>query len=365
MNVIIGSSVGSNACRIMISKSFGKKFKKFVLNAISLVFCIGITLIYVFHNEDIDEIKSYIKDANWFFWIIGAVFVLIFILGESVIFKYLLSALGYRESLWNCSLYSFVGFFFSCVTPSASGGQPMQAWFMKRNGVPVHSSTLALLIVTINYKAVLLIYGFGLIIFKPAGIYGMLSDAMPWIYLGLALNVVVVLLMITLAIKPKVTETIVMWIFGSLSKIFKKRKFYIIEKKAEKAMKDYAVRSKNLMKHKALMARVLGITFLQRTVLFFVTYLVIVSFGYTGIGPLTTTWLQGLISLAVDMLPLPGGMGVSEYIFNLIFRPVLGSGLTTPALIVSRGLAYYTQLIISAIMTVVAYIVIFGWRQKR
>lgn len=349
----------------MASKSYRKKLKKVFLNAIFLAFCVGVTLFYVFHNEDIDVIKGYIKDAYWFLWIIGSICVLMFILGEAVIFKYLLQTLGYKTSLWKCSLYSFVGFFFACVTPSASGGQPMQAWFMTRDGVPVQLSTLALLIITINYKTVLLIYGFALVIFKPAGIYGMLTSAMPWIYLGLFLNVVIVWFMITLAVKPKFAQTIVMWIFGRLSKIFKKRKFYIIENKAEKAMNDYVVRSKNLMKHKALMARVLGITFLQRTILFFVTYLVIVSFGYTGVGPVTATWLQGLISLSVDMLPLPGGMGVSEHIFNLIFRPVLGSELTTSALIVSRGLAYYTQLMISAVMTAVAYIVIFGRRQKR
>lgn len=349
----------------MGSKSYLKKFKKVLFNAIFLAFCLGITLFYVFHNEDIEVIKSYIQDAYWFLWIIGSICVLMFIMGEAVIFKYLLRVLGYKASLWSCSLYSFVGFFFGCVTPSASGGQPMQAWFMKRDGVPVQLSTLALLIITINYKSVLLIYGFALVIFKPPEIYGMLTGAMPWIYLGLFLNSVIVWFMITLAIKPKIAETIVMWIFGRLSKIFNKRKFYIIEKKAEKAMSDYVVRSKNLMKHKALMARVLGITFIQRSILFFTTYLVILSFGYTDIGPVTTTWLQGLISLSVDMLPLPGGMGASEHIFNLIFRPILGSNLTTPALIVSRGLAYYTQLIVSAIMTVVAYIVFFGRRRKQ
>ena len=349
----------------MGSKSFMKKFKKVLFNAIFLAFCLGITLFYVFHNEDVDIIKGYIKDAYWFLWIIGSICVLMFIMGEAVIFKYLLKVLGYKTSLWNCSLYSFVGFFFSCVTPSASGGQPMQAWFMTRDGVPVQLSTLAMLIVTINYKSVLLIYGFALIIFKPPGIYGMLSGAMPWIYIGLFFNFMIVWFMITLAIKPKFAETIVMWIFSQLSKIFKKRKFYIIEKKAERAMSDYVVRSKNLMKHKTLMLKVLVITFIQRTILFFTTYLVIVSFGFTDIGPGTATWLQGLISLSVDMLPLPGGMGASEHIFNLIFRPVLGSNLTTPALIVSRGLAYYTQLIISAIMTVVAYIVIFGRRRKQ
>ena len=345
--------------------SSGKKIKKVILNDIFLMFYVGITLFYVFHNEDIDVIKGYIKDAYWSLWVIGSVCVVLFILGEALIFKYLLKVLGYKESMWHCSLYSFVGFFFCCVTPSATGGQPMQAWFMKRNGVPVQLSTLAMLIVTINYKTVLLLYGFALFIFRPAGVYEFLGPAMPWIYLGMGLNLVIVWFMITLAVKPKIAESIVLWIVGLLTKTFKKRKFYVMEAKVKHAMEDYVLKSKNLMKHKVLMLKVLGITFVQRTILFFTTYLVIVSFGFTSVGPGAATMLQGLISLAVDMLPLPGGMGASEHIFTLIFKPVLGQGLTTPALIVSRGLAYYTQLIISAVMTVVAYILIFGRRKRR
>ena len=138
-----------------------------------------------------------------------------------------------------------------------------------------------------------------------------------------------------------------------------------IRDRVKHAMEDYVLKSKNLMKHKMLMLKVLGITFVQRTILFFTTYLVIVSFGFTLVGPGPATMLQGLISLAVDMLPLPGGMGATEHIFTLIFKPIMGQDLTTPALIVSRGLAYYTQLIISAVMTVVAYILIFGRRKRR
>ena len=66
------------------------------------------------------------------------------------------------------------------------------------------------------------------------------------------------------------------------------------------------------------------------------------------------TSLQGMISVAVDMLPLPGGMGISENLFLTIFQPIVGEALVLPGMLVSRGISYYTQLIISAIMTVVA-----------
>jgi hypothetical protein len=68
------------------------------------------------------------------------------------------------------------------------------------------------------------------------------------------------------------------------------------------------------------------------------------------------TGLQAMISVAVDMLPLPGGMGISENLFLEVFQPIFGEAFLLPGMVVSRGLAYYTQLVISAVMTVVSMI---------
>ena len=67
--------------------------------------------------------------------------------------------------------------------------------------------------------------------------------------------------------------------------------------------------------------------------------------------------LYGMISVAVDMLPLPGGMGISETLFSSIFLPIFGAELVLPGMILCRGISYYTQLLISAIMTVAAHLV--------
>ena len=78
----------------------------------------------------------------------------------------------------------------------------------------------------------------------------------------------------------------------------------------------------------------------------------------------TIVVLQGMISVAVDMLPLPGGMGISESLFLSIFAPICGT-LTLPAMVISRGLSYYTELILSAVMTVVAHFTIGRPRKQK
>ena len=110
--------------------------------------------------------------------------------------------------------------------------------------------------------------------------------------------------------------------------------------------------------HKRVIVNVLLISFFQRIIWFFITYLVYISFSLHAVDPVTITTLQGMISVSVDMLPLPGGMGISEKLFMEMFLPIFGSTLLLPGMILSRGLGYYTELIISAIFTVVASFVI-------
>lgn len=187
---------------------------------------------------------------------------------------------------------------------------------------------------------------------------------MPWIYLGVVLNVVCVGGMLTLVFCPGLAKRMVMAIFRWIKKICKSPKVDAFEERLERSMDGYHEASVYFQNHRGVMVNVLLITIVQRCCLFYITYLVMLSFGVTHIGMVEIVVLQAMISVAVDMLPLPGGMGISEHLFQIIFLPVCGALLTTPAMIVSRGISYYTQLIISAVFTAVAYLMIFRGKEK-
>ena len=112
-----------------------------------------------------------------------------------------------------------------------------------------------------------------------------------------------------------------------------------------------------LIGHKNKIAFVLILTFIQRCSVFFMTWLIYKGMGLTGESALSIMILQASVYIAVDMLPLPGGMGISETLFLNIFSPVVG-GLLLPGMVLSRGLGYYGELLISAAFTVVAQLTI-------
>ena len=123
--------------------------------------------------------------------------------------------------------------------------------------------------------------------------------------------------------------------------------------KLEESMDLYNDTAKYLKSHVMVMVNVLAITFLQRIALFLTTYFVYCAFGLSGKSCSCGIKFYYSGYLDNDMLPLPGGMGISEQLFLIIFVPIFSPALLLPGMILSRGLGYYAQLFISAIMTVI------------
>ena len=124
--------------------------------------------------------------------------------------------------------------------------------------------------------------------------------------------------------------------------------------KLNASMDQYHTTAVYLKDHIMVLVNVFAITLFQRFALFTATWFVYKAFGLSGTNAFVIILLQSVISVSVDMLPLPGGMGISEKLFSMIFEPVFGSALLIPGMILSRGLGYYTELLISAIFTIVA-----------
>ena len=329
--------------------------KKNIMNLFFLVIIFGLTVYGVFAGEDINEIIDTITKVNYFHLIIGVLCVIFFIWCESIIIYYMMGTLHIKSKKRTCFMYSCVGFFFSCITPSASGGQPAQIYYMRKNKVPISISTLILMVITLTYKSILVFIGLFLVLFQHRFVVKYLMGILPVFYLGVGLNVICCIIMLLLIFYPTLTENIVLTCFKILVKLHIVKDTSKLKKRVLHSTEQYSATTDYLKQNKKVLFHVIIITFIQRISLFFVTYFVYRSFGLTGISCYDIVMLQAAISVAVDMLPLPGGMGISEKLFLTIFIPVFGTDLLLPGMVLSRGIAYYIQLLLSAGGTVLAH----------
>ena len=334
-----------------------KSRKKIIFNGVFLAVVFALTIYGVFHGEDLSSMMDAIHRADKRWLIPGIALVAFFIWGESIIIWYMMRSSGIQLKKRTCFLFSSVGFFFSCITPSASGGQPMQIYYMKKEKISIPVSTVILMIVTITYKLVLVVIGIGIAIFGRGFLHKYLEGILPVFYLGLALNIFCVIFMTILVFHPLLAKAIMVKGMKLLERLHLVKKKDGRLKKLEDSMDTYRNTAAYLKNNPFVIVKVIGITFIQRMALFAVTWFVYQAFGLHGTGFWEILFLQAVISVSVDMLPLPGGMGISETLFLNIFSPVFG-GLLLPGMVLSRGLGYYGELLISAAFTVVAQLTI-------
>ncbi|MFQ9572847.1 MAG: lysylphosphatidylglycerol synthase transmembrane domain-containing protein [Roseburia hominis] len=82
-----------------------------------------------------------------------------FCLPEGYMIWRLLRLSGNDATLPGCIRYSFIGYFYSGITPSATGGQPAQPYEMCKDGNNASDSTVVLMVVALFYKLVLVVIG--------------------------------------------------------------------------------------------------------------------------------------------------------------------------------------------------------------
>ena len=342
-----------------------KKFNwKKIFNILFLITVFCLTLWSVFHGENFYQVLAYLTTANPLYIMPGIACVILFIIGESVIIFYLMKTLGTQIQFSHCCLYSFIGFFYSCITPSASGGQPMQVVAMRKDRIPVAVSTVVLAIVTITYKLVLVLIGAVVLLLRPPQLMLYLEPVESIMYLGMGLNVICITALFLLVFHPNMVRDLAHRFLKLIQQIHPLQHPEKQEERLERIVLQYHGSAEFYRKNKHVIVRVFLFTLLQRFFLFLVTWLTYRAFSLSGHSMMVIVTLQAMISVAADMLPLPGGMGVSENLFLEIFQPIFGEAFLLPGMILSRGISYYTQLLISAAMTIAASFLLTEKTQK-
>lgn len=338
--------------------------KKLFWEVVFLIVVFAGTVYGVFRGENLGKSIQIIREVKKIYLLPAVACVVFFIWGESIIIHYLMRTLGTRLKKWTCFLFSSIGFFFSCITPSASGGQPAQIYYMRRKNIPIPVATLVLMIVTITYKAVLVLVGLAIIVFGQGFMHHYLTGILPVFYLGIVLNVLCVGFMLILVFHTTLAQSLMEKGLGLLEKLHLMHYKQSRHEKLNAAMETYKETAVYFKTHKHVVLIVLAITFAQRFALFLSTYFVYLAFGLSDYAVGTIVILQAVISISVDMLPLPGGMGISEKLFLTIFAPVFGAQFVLPGMILSRALSYYTELLLSALLTILAHFTLGRERKK-
>lgn len=327
-----------------------KNIRKFIINFGIFAIIMALTLWSIFRNQDITEVIDAVWKMPRQFMAIAIFLAVFFISGEGCMIYYLLKGIGEHTTILRCISYSFIGFFFSGITPSATGGQPMQLYYMKRNGNTLSSASVVLMTIAVIYKFVLVIIGLGILLFWNTPLKNYLHGYYGLYFLGLFLNILLVLLLLLVMFSPNIIKTC----FYKLGKIFIKLRLWKETdtriKKVEQFLLDYQGTVKFLQSHKKLIGVTIIGTFLQRYSAFLLTPVVYYGLGLSGTAILDIILLQAAVYIAVDMLPIPGAQGITEVMYQSIFENVFPGQSLIVSICITRGINFYLMMLLAFII---------------
>lgn len=327
-----------------------KKSKKIYINLLIFILLIIFTFSLVLKDQDVTEILKISATVKKQYILIAMLAMGVFIACESINIGRILKELGEKSKFISNVRYTLIGFFFSAITPAASGGQPMEIYYMHKDNISVAHSTLALLMQLCSIQIVTITVG---IISAVLHFEVLKSGLIYLLILGIILNSSALMLLIIAIYSKKLSEGLIKFVVNIL-KFFRVRNIEKKQEKLEKELESYQTSAKYIKEHRILMLKTVLTTAVQMLAYYTVPYWIYLAFGLNNSNIFDILTLQAVLYATVSGIPSPGSVGVSEGGFLGIFRNAFPETVISSAMLLSRGVNFYLLILISAIVVVIS-----------
>ena len=327
-----------------------KKSKKIFINLLIFILLIIFTFSLVLKDQDVTEILKISATVKKQYILIAMFAMGVFVACESINIGRILKELGEKSKFISNVRYTLIGFFFSAITPAASGGQPMEIYYMHKDNISVAHSTLALLMQLCSIQIVTITVG---IISAVLHFEVLKSGLIYLLILGIILNSSSLMLLIIAIFSKKLSEGLIKFVVKIL-KFFKIRNIEKKQEKLEKELESYQTSAKYIKEHRILMLKTVLTTAVQMLAYYTVPYWIYLAFGLNNSNIFDILTLQAVLYATVSGIPSPGSVGVSEGGFLGIFRNAFPETVISSAMLLSRGVNFYLLILISAIVVVIS-----------
>ena len=323
---------------------------KYIRNGIIFIILVWITFYVLLKDQNMGDILRVLKTAKLQFVFLAIVCMLGYFICEAINLRRTLKELGENINIFNAIKYILIGFFYSSITPAASGGQPMQIYYMHKDGIKAANSTLALILNLFSFQVVTILMAMISVIFfhkyMDAGLVVLFI-------LGITLNSMALTLLVIGIFSKKLST----WLVKISIKIMRKFKIKNIEKKEESLMTTldkYNGSAKYIRNNKKIIIKQFITTFIQEIVYYSIPFFTYKALEFSGESFIKIICMQSIVYATVSGIPSPGAVGVSEGAFVSIFKTIFGEKLISGAMLLNRGVSFYLFVLICCIIVIIS-----------
>ena len=272
---------------------------------------------------------------------------------------------GFRISLGRSVNASLIGFYYSNITPSSAGGQPMQVNCLRKAGIPVGYGTMAATIRVLCNQFVISALSMGFWIGNRAFVAAQLGDSIWFARLGWTINFLLVPLGLMAVYQRSLIQKIIVGLIRLAARIRLLRNPEAAIAVTTDVLNTYHTALMDLTRAPGRMIAQLFCSAMSLLGVIGSIVFVYHAFGFSG-----TTWYQlltisFLVYVSASYTPLPGASGAQEGLFLLYYQGIIPGDRIGLALLVWRFFTYYMFLIVGCFTVVLDRILIAKENQKK
>ena len=321
---------------------------KYIFNFLLIAIVLSIVL-YFSLKDNYQEIISTILKMNYIWIFVAILALIIYRLCASLGHYYIIKANNGKVSYLKCFQINLMILFFHGITPFAGGGQPMEIYFLHKEGIPVTKATNITLQNFIVYQIALILTGL------IALIYNHIFNVFPndslikyLVVLGFTINTLVLVVTFILSFGKKTNKFIIEKEIHFLAKIKIIKEEKKTQEKCQKYLQSFHDNAIELKKNKRIVAFMVLINIIGLMTMYSMPYPILRGMGI-NINIFEVITAIAYVMIIGSFVPIPGGTGGIEYSFIFFFQYLISGSILHAAMLVWRLISYYLGMIFGAI----------------
>lgn len=273
--------------------------------------------------------------------------IVVFWLLDACVLNYTARVVYKRESFGYAFRLGLIGQLYSALTPSATGGQPVQMIVMKQRGMPFGVSSSILVVKFIAFQSAVCLMFLLAVVFQSEVFFSMVGAQLALMILGFVVNFAALLVAILAMYRNQWLTRVFKGVLHFLHRIHIIKNLEKAQTSALRGLEEYRQSMSAIRKMRRRIFIVLLITLAQMCAYQSVVYFLYRAAGLWELGYPVLLAMQVLLFTMVAYAPLPGASGASEGGFMWLYGGIMGN-MAFPVMLVWRGITFYAQILVGA-----------------
>lgn len=322
-----------------------------LLNIVLCVFAFGMLIGYLVFAGEGEDLAHALSSMQWQWLVLGVAMVVLYWVLESCCLQVFSSDMFPKFKFRKTMTCTVIGQYFNCITPLSSGGQPFQAYYYDRFGMPLSKSMPMLLCRFVTYQIATSTFCALVLLFRFHYFMDDNPALMTLVVIGFIGGLGLLAMLLAAAFWRSGILRLMRFAFNLLAKLHlmknPEEKIADVTKTIDEAYTEMHY----LFKKPKLFFKSMGITFVQLLEYFSISYVIMRGLGCDG-DILTVISCQAFVYMISSFVPTPGAVGAAETSYALFFGTIYpNASFVALSTFIWRFLTFYFPIVVGMLVT--------------